>query len=76
MNETLGREAPVPGSCAHVEPNPHGLVTVLMAPIAGLCNPDTGMANALDVAVFACALVGAPTFAKQVITAISTGRWR
>ena len=35
MNETLGREAPVPGTYAQVEPNPQGLVAVLMAPIAG-----------------------------------------
>jgi uncharacterized ion transporter superfamily protein YfcC len=41
-----------------VEPNPQGLVAVLMAPIAGLYNPDTGMANAVDVAVFVLVIGG------------------
>ena len=58
MNETLGREAPVPGTYARVEPNPQGLVAVLMAPIAGLYDPDTGMANAVDVAVFVLVIGG------------------
>ena len=40
MNETLGKEAPVPGTYAQVEPNPQGLGAVLMAPIAGLYDPD------------------------------------
>ena len=58
MNETLGREAPVPGTYAQVEPNPQGLVAVLMAPIAGLYDPATGMANAVDVAVFVLIIGG------------------
>lgn len=58
MNETLGREAPVPGTYQHVEPDPQGLVAVLMAPIAGLYDPDTGMANAVDVAVFVLVIGG------------------
>ena len=58
MNETLGKEAPVPGTYALVEPNPQGLGAVLMAPIAGLYDPDTGMANAVDVAVFVLVIGG------------------
>ena len=58
MNETLGKEAPVPGTYAQVEPNPQGLVAVLMAPIAGLYDPATGMANAVDVAVFVLVIGG------------------
>jgi len=58
MNETLGREAPVPGTYAQVEPNPQGLFAVLMAPVAGLYDPATGMANAVDVAVFVLVIGG------------------
>ncbi len=58
MNETLGREAPVPGTYTQVEPNPQGIGAVLMAPIAGLYDPATGMANAVDVAVFVLAIGG------------------
>jgi uncharacterized ion transporter superfamily protein YfcC len=56
MNETLGREAP--GTYTQVEPNPQGLVAVLMAPIAGLYDAATGMANAIDVAVFVLVIGG------------------
>jgi uncharacterized ion transporter superfamily protein YfcC len=58
LNETLGKEAPVPGTYHQVEPNPQGLKAVLMAPIAGLYDPDTGMANAVDVAVFVLVIGG------------------
>jgi uncharacterized ion transporter superfamily protein YfcC len=58
MNPTLGREAPVPGTYALVEPNPQGIGAVLMAPIAGLYDPATGMANAVDVAVFVLIIGG------------------
>lgn len=58
MSETLGREAPVPGTYALVEANPQGLASVLMAPIAGLYDPITGMANAIDVAVFVLVIGG------------------
>lgn len=58
MNETLGKEAPVPGTYHQVEPDPQGLGAVLMAPIAGLYDPDTGMANAVDVAVFVLIIGG------------------
>lgn len=58
FSETLGREAPVPGTYAEVEPNPQGPFDVLMAPIAGLYDPATGMANAVDVAVFVLIIGG------------------
>ncbi|MDP4446953.1 YfcC family protein, partial [Escherichia coli] len=52
MNEALGKEVPVAGTYAHVEANPQGLISVLMAPIAGLYDPDSGQARAIDVALF------------------------
>jgi uncharacterized ion transporter superfamily protein YfcC len=58
LNPTLGKEAPVPGTFHLVEPSPQGLGAVLMAPIAGLYNPDTGMANAIDVALFVLVIGG------------------
>jgi len=58
FNETLGKDAPVPGTYTQVEPNPQGLGAVLMAPIAGLYDPATGMANAVDVAVFVLVIGG------------------
>jgi uncharacterized ion transporter superfamily protein YfcC len=57
-SEALGREAPVPGTYAEVEPNPQGWWDVLMAPIAGLYDPATGTANAIDVAVFVLVIGG------------------
>ena len=58
MNAVLGKEAPVPGTYHVVEPNPQGLRDVLMAPIAGLYDPATGAANAVDVAVFVLIIGG------------------
>lgn len=58
VNEALGKEAPVPGTFHTVEPAPQGLVAILMAPIAGLYSPATGMANAIDVAVFVLVIGG------------------
>lgn len=51
-SETLGREVPVPGTYHRVESNPQGAREILMAPIAGLYNPDTNEAAAIDVALF------------------------
>lgn len=48
LNPALGKEAPVPGTYTVVESNPQGLKDILMAPIAGLYNPATGMANAIS----------------------------
>jgi uncharacterized ion transporter superfamily protein YfcC len=58
FSETLGREAPVPNTYAHVDPAPQGLWAVLMAPIAGFYDPATGTANAVDVAVFVLVIGG------------------
>lgn len=52
MNEALGKEVPVAGTYAHVAAHPQGLVSVLMAPIAGLYDPVSGQAGAIDVALF------------------------
>lgn len=57
-NEALDREVPVAGTYAHVEPNPQGITDVLMAPIAGLYDPATNEANAIDVAVFVLMIGG------------------
>lgn len=58
FNAALDRAAPVPGTFHQVDPEPQGLKAVLMAPIAGLYNPATGMANAIDVAVFVLVIGG------------------
>ena len=58
LNEALGQEAPVPGTYERVNPNPQGLVAVLMAPIAGLYDPFTGVARAIDVALFVLIIGG------------------
>lgn len=52
MNEALGKEVPVAGTYAQVASHPQGLVSVLMAPIAGLYDPESGQAGAIDVALF------------------------
>jgi uncharacterized ion transporter superfamily protein YfcC len=52
MNATLGKEVPIAGTYAHVAAHPQGIVSVLMAPIAGLYDPDSGQAGAIDVALF------------------------
>lgn len=52
MNETLGKEVPVAGTYAHVAAHPQGIVSVILAPIRGLYDPDTGQAGAIDVALF------------------------
>jgi len=58
MNESLGREIPIPGTYQEVEPNPQGLWDVLIAPIAGFYDPDTYEASAIDVALFVLVIGG------------------
>lgn len=58
MNETLGKEVPVAGTYAHVAAHPQGIVSVIMAPISGLYDPDTGQAGAIDVALFVLIIGG------------------
>jgi uncharacterized ion transporter superfamily protein YfcC len=57
-NEALGKDVPVPGSYHEVEASPQGLRAIIMAPIAGLYNPDSYEANAIDVAVFVLVIGG------------------
>ena len=58
LNEALGREVPVPGTYAEVEPNPQGLTDIILAPIAGFYDPDSYEANAIDVALFVILIGG------------------
>ncbi|WP_238081719.1 YfcC family protein [Pseudescherichia vulneris] len=58
MNETLGKEVPVAGTYAHVTAQPQGIVSIIMAPISGLYDPDTGQAGAIDVALFVLIIGG------------------
>ncbi|MAU21172.1 MAG: C4-dicarboxylate ABC transporter [Martelella sp.] len=58
MNEEVGREIAVAGTYHEVDPNPQGFVDVMLAPIAGFYNPDSYVANAIDVALFVLFLGG------------------
>ncbi len=52
MNDALGKAVPVAGTYAHVAAHPQGIIAVVMAPISGLYDPETGQAGAIDVALF------------------------
>jgi uncharacterized ion transporter superfamily protein YfcC len=58
MNEDVGREVAVPGTYQTVDPNPQGFVEVMLAPTAGFYDPDSYVANAIDVALFVLFLGG------------------
>ncbi|MAM13900.1 MAG: C4-dicarboxylate ABC transporter [Rhizobiaceae bacterium] len=58
MNEEVGRDVAVAGTFHEVDPNPQGFVDVMLAPIAGFYNPDSYVANAIDVALFVLFLGG------------------
>lgn len=58
LNESLGREVPVPGTYHKVEGDPQGIADIFLAPIRGLYDPDTNEANAIDVAVFVLVIGG------------------
>jgi|TARA_R100000049_G_scaffold5216_1_gene14243 uncharacterized ion transporter superfamily protein YfcC len=58
MNEAVGREVAVAGTYHEVEPNPQGIVEVMLAPGAGFYDPDSYAANAIDVALFVLFLGG------------------
>ncbi len=58
VNEEIGREVAVPGTYQAVEANPQGPVDVLLAPIGGFYDPDSYVANAIDVALFVLLLGG------------------
>ena len=57
-NETLEKDVPVPDTYHRVEPNPQSIKDVILAPIAGLYDPDSNEANAVDVAVFVLVIGG------------------
>lgn len=58
MNETVGKEIAVAGTYKEVDPNPQGFVDVMLAPGAGFYDPDSYVANAIDVALFVLFLGG------------------
>ena len=58
MNDEVGREVAVPGTYQTVDPNPQGFVDVMLAPTAGFYDPDSYVANAIDVALFVLFLGG------------------
>lgn len=58
MNEEVGREVAVPGTYQTMDPNPQGFVDVMLAPTAGFYDPDSYVANAIDVALFVLFLGG------------------
>jgi len=58
MNEEVGREVAVPGTYQTVDPNPQGFMEVMLAPTAGFYDPDSYVANAIDVALFVLFLGG------------------
>jgi len=57
-SEALDRDMPVAGTYEQVEANPQGPLDVIMAPIAGLYNPGSYEANAIDVALFVIVIGG------------------
>jgi len=61
LNPNLGAEAPVPGTYHNVEPNPQGLTSVILAPIAGMYDPKllgSSSSAAIDVALFVLIIGG------------------
>ncbi|AGH81052.1 arginine repressor [Psychromonas sp. CNPT3] len=52
MNESLGREVPIPNSFTIIESSPQGFFQTLMAPISGFYDPSSGMIGAVDVSLF------------------------
>lgn len=57
-NEALDRDMAVAGTYGPAETNPQGVVAVFLAPIAGLYDPDSYAANAIDVALFVLVIGG------------------
>ncbi len=57
-NTELGKKTPVPGTYKRTEQTPQGIVEVFMAPIAGFYDPNTGSAQAIDVALFVLMIGG------------------
>ncbi|MEX2297191.1 MAG: YfcC family protein [Dongiaceae bacterium] len=57
-SEALDRDVPVAGTYTSVDANPQGPIDVILAPIAGLYDPETYEANAIDVALFVLVIGG------------------
>lgn len=57
-SEALERDVPVAGTYKEVEANPQGPLDVILAPIAGLYDPGSYEANAIDVALFVIVIGG------------------
>lgn len=72
QNDTLGKEVPVPGTYQLVDANHQGLSDILMAPIKGFYDPDSGTANAIDVALFVL-VIGGYLGVVNATGAINTG---
>jgi uncharacterized ion transporter superfamily protein YfcC len=58
MSDAVGREIAVAGTYKTVPSNPQGFVEVMLAPGAGFYDPDSYVANAIDVALFVLFLGG------------------
>lgn len=58
MSDEVGRDVAVPGTYQVVEPKQQGFVDVMLAPTAGFYDPDSYVANAIDVALFVLFLGG------------------
>jgi len=58
FSEALQRDVPIAGTYAETEPNPQGIFDIIMAPIAGIYDPASYEANAIDVALFVMVLGG------------------
>lgn len=61
FNDALGTEAPVPGTYHAVDANPQGPLDVLLAPIAGMYDPEilgSSSSAAIDVAFFVLVIGG------------------
>ena len=49
LSEALDKEVPIPDTYQQIEPNPQALTDIILAPIAGIDNPDSYEASAIDV---------------------------
>lgn len=58
QNDAVGREVAVAGTYKVVDPNPQGFIDILLAPTAGFYDPDSYVANAIDVSLFVLFLGG------------------
>ncbi|PJE80824.1 hypothetical protein CI610_00167 [invertebrate metagenome] len=58
LNPLIGQEVPIAGTYHTTTPNHQTLTDILMAPVDGFYNHSTGMANAIDVALFVLIIGG------------------